>query len=120
VKAKQIMSAHATELTLIDDENRQIAYRLENNGLYRNQRLVSSRQAHVLALQFRYARSDTAEATWPSYSRPFVYFQPKTAKDHANITLFEVEMVLGNDKAQFQIKTAAHPRKLSKNLFDLL
>jgi type II secretory pathway component PulJ len=120
VEAKQIISAHATELILIDDENRQIAYRLENNGLYRNQRLVSSHQTQVLALQFRYARIDTAEVTWPSSSRPLVYFQPKTAEDHANIALVEVEMVLGNDKAQLQIKTAAHPRKLSKNLFDLL
>ncbi len=120
VKAKQIMSAHATELTLIDVENRQIAYHFENNGLYRNQRPVSSHQAQVLALQFRYARIDTAEATWPGHSRPLVYFQPQTAKDYANIALVEVEIVLGNGKAQLQIKTTAHPRKLRKNLFELL
>jgi hypothetical protein len=120
VKAKQIMSAHATELTSIDDENRQLTYRFESNGLYRNQRPVSSHQAQVLALQFRYARTDTAEAIWPGHSRPSIYFQPKTAEDHANIAFVEVEMVLGNGKAQRQIKTTLHPRRLCENLFELL
>ncbi|MGH7600505.1 MAG: hypothetical protein ACREOI_29470 [bacterium] len=120
VKANQLISAHTIELTLIDDESRQITYRFENDGLYRNQRPVSSHQTQVLALQFRYARLDTAEAAWPGHSRPLVYFQPKTAKDHANIALVEMEMVLSNGKAKLQIKTTAHPRRLRKNLFDLL
>ncbi|MCI0693275.1 hypothetical protein L0337_14880 [candidate division KSB1 bacterium] len=120
VKANQIISANATELTLIDDENRQIAYSFENNRLHRNQRPVSSHQAQVLALQFRYARIDTAKTTWQTQSKPLVYFQPRTAKDHANIALVEVEIVLGNGKAQLQIKTTAHPRRLRKNLFELL
>jgi hypothetical protein len=120
VKTNQIISADTTQLTLIDAAGRQIVYRLENNGLSRNQRPLSSHQAHVLALQFRYARTDTAEVRWPGHSKPFVYFQPQTVEDHANIALVEVEMVLGNGKAQLQIKTTMHPRKLRKNLFELL
>jgi type II secretory pathway component PulJ len=120
VQAKQIMNAHATELILIDDENRQIAYRLESHRLYRNQLPVSSHQTHVLALQFRYARIDTAEVTWPGHSRPLIYFQPKTAKDHANIALVEVELIFSDGKAQLQIKTAARPRRLRIKLFELL
>jgi Tfp pilus assembly protein PilE len=120
VKAKQIMSADATELTLLNYENRQLEYRFENYRLYRNQQPITSHQAPVLALRFRYARADTAEVTWPSSSSPLFYFQPKTVADHANIALVEVEMVLGNGKAQFQIKTTAHPRRLRQNLFELL
>ncbi len=120
VKANQIISARATELTLSDDENRQITYRFESHGLYRNQQPISSHQAQVIALQFRYARIDTAEVTWRNSSKPLAYFQPKTAEDHANIALVEMEMVLGNGKAKLQIKTTAHPRRLRQNLFELL
>jgi type II secretory pathway component PulJ len=120
VKAKQIMSADAARLTFIGAENHQIAYRVENGRLYRNQQPISSYQAQVLALQFRYARINTAEVTWQNSSTPLIYFQPQTAKEHASIALVEIEMVLGNGKAQLQIKTTVHPRQLSKNLFELL
>lgn len=117
-RAQQIVQADSQTFTLLDAEQRVIAYEYRAPHLYRNETRVASFALEIASCKMRYFKLAPEDSLGTHDKEQFEIFWPRLSADLANIVLLEITLTLRR-KSTATIKVVLHPRRISGNKFNL-